>query len=447
MRILYITAGAAQMYCGSCLRDNALATELLARGHDVVLVPLYTPTLTDEPNVSRERVFFGGISVYLEQHSSLFRHTPRLLDRLWDSKLALKLASRRSIQTSPRMLGELTVSMLKGEEGKQRKELEKLIDWLKTEPPFDIISLPYTLLIGLAGPLREALGRPVCCTLQGEDLFLEGLPEPYRSDSLRLIGESVRHVERFLAVSGYYEEFMPGYLGIPREKMRLVPLGINLQGYEPRAPRVEGAPFTVGYFARVAPEKGLHLLAEAYVKLRASPGAGAARLEVAGYLGEEHRGYLEGVERRLREAGLGSEFHYRGVLDRAGKIEFLRGLDVLSVPATYDEPKGIFLLEAMACGVPVVQPRRGAFTEVVEQTGGGLLVEPDDAEALAAGLRRVKEDAALASELSAAGYANVRRRYTVAQMADRAVEVYEELLSGSVSRRDTEAQLKAGAVS
>src|SRR5215213_7252714 len=228
MRILYITAGAAQMYCGSCLRDNALASELLARGHDVALVPLYTPTLTDEPNVSRERVFFGGISVYLEQHSALFRHTPRLLDRLWDSKLALKLASRSSIQTSPKMLGELTVSMLKGEAGNQRKELEKLTDWLKTEPPFDVVSLPYTLLIGLARPLGEALGRPVCCTLQGEDLFLEG----------------------FLAVSSYYEEFMPGYLGSPREKMRLVPLGINLQGYEPRAPREAGRPFTVGYFAR-----------------------------------------------------------------------------------------------------------------------------------------------------------------------------------------------------
>jgi glycosyltransferase involved in cell wall biosynthesis len=438
MRILYITAGAAQMYCGSCLRDNALATELLARGHDVVLVPLYTPTLTDERNVSRERVFFGGISVYLEQHSALFRHTPRLLDRLWDSKLALKLASRSSIQTSPKMLGELTVSMLKGEEGKQRKELEKLIDWLKTEPPFDIISLPYTLLIGLAGPLREALGRPVCCTLQGEDLFLEGLPEPYRSESLRLIRESVPEVERFLAVSRYYEEFMPGYLSIPPEKMRLVPLGINLQGYEPRAPRAEGKPFTVGYFARVAPEKGLHLLAEAYVKLRESLNAGEARLEAAGYLGEEHRGYLEGVERRLREAGLASEFNYRGVLDRAGKIEFLRGLDVLSVPATYDEPKGIFLLEAMACGVPVVQPRRGGFTEVVEQTGGGLLVEPDDAGSLAAGLLRVKEDAALASELSANAYANVRRHYAVAQMADRALEVYGEMLAGRITHRDTE---------
>src|SRR5215204_927246 len=150
MRILHITAGAAQMYCGSCLRDNALATELLARGHDVLLVPLYTPTLTDEKNVSRGRVFFGGISVYLEQHSALFRHTPRLLDRLWDSKLALRLASRSSIQTSPKMLGELTVSMLKGEEGPPRKEVGKLIDWPKTGAAVEIGSLPYTLLIGLA---------------------------------------------------------------------------------------------------------------------------------------------------------------------------------------------------------------------------------------------------------------------------------------------------------
>jgi glycosyltransferase involved in cell wall biosynthesis len=430
MRVLYITAGAAQMYCGSCLRDNALASELLARGHDVVLVPLYTPTLTDEPNVSRERVFFGGISVYLEQHSALFRHTPRLLDRLWDSKLALKLATRGSIQTSPRTLGELTVSMLKGEEGNQHKELEKLIDWLKTEPPFDIISLPYTLLIGLAKPLGEALGRPVCCTLQGEDLFLEGLPEPYRSESLRLIREHVPAVERFVAVSGYYEEFMHGYLRIPREKMRLVTLGIKTQGYELRAPRVEGAPFTVGYFARVAPEKGLHLLAEAYVKMRESLGAGSARLEVAGYLGAEHKDYLRGVERRMVEAGLAAEFNYRGVLDREGKIDFLRGLDVLSVPATYDEPKGIFLLEAMACGVPVVQPRRGAFTEVVEKTSGGLLVAPGDAEALAAGLLRVRQDTSLASELSADAFRNVRRHYTVAHMADRALEVYDELLKG-----------------
>ena len=82
MRVLSVTAGAAGMYCGTCSRDNALAVELIARGHDVTLLPLYTPTNPDEPNVSRDRVLFGGISIYLQQYVSLFRKTPRFLDRL-----------------------------------------------------------------------------------------------------------------------------------------------------------------------------------------------------------------------------------------------------------------------------------------------------------------------------------------------------------------------------
>src|SRR6478609_632099 len=123
MRILQITAGAAGMYCGSCLRDNALAAEMLREGHDVTLIPLYTPTLTDEANVSFGKVFFGGISVYLEQHSALFRHTPWLVDKLWDSQFALKAAARSSISTNPKLLGELTVSTLRGEDGHQSKEI------------------------------------------------------------------------------------------------------------------------------------------------------------------------------------------------------------------------------------------------------------------------------------------------------------------------------------
>ena len=377
------------MYCGSCLRDNALATELIARGHDVTLLPVYTPTLTDEPNVSGDKVFFGGISVYLEQYVPLFRNSPRWLDRLWDSKALLDLASRRSISTSPKMLGEMTVSMLKGEAGFQRKEIDKLLEWLSYEGAPDIISLPYTLLLGLAKPIKEALQRPICVTLQGEDLFLEGLEEPYRSESKELIRQTIDQVDAFIAVSQYYAEFMPGYLGIPREKIHVVPLGINMHGYEARIHRDDQAPFTVGYFARVAPEKGLHVLAEAYRRLRDKDRIPRARLEVAGYLAPEHKNYLDDIKADMNEAGLIAEFQYRGVLDREEKIDFLRGLDLLSVPATYDEPKGMFLLEAMACGVPVVQPRRGAFTEIVENTGGGLLVAPDDAESLAAGIERI----------------------------------------------------------
>ncbi|HUE83671.1 MAG TPA: glycosyltransferase family 4 protein [Pyrinomonadaceae bacterium] len=428
MRILYLTGGAGQMYCGSCLRDNALATELLARGHDVTLLAVYTPTLTDEPNVSQDRVFFGGISVYLEQYFPLFRRTPRWLDRVWDSSLLLRLASQRSISTSPKMLGELTVSMLKGELGFQRKEIEKLVDWLRREPRPDVVSLPYSLLLGLAKPIKEALESPICCTLQGEDLFIDGLLEPYRTEARDLIRSQLQHVDSFIAVSEYYASYMPHYLDVPAEKIRMVPLGINLNGFEVREPGRRN-PFIIGFFARLAPEKGLHLLAEAYQLLRTQLGDHAIRLEVAGYLAPEYRSYLSDIQEQFEKWGLSAEFNYRGVLDREQKIAFLRGLDVMSVPATYDEPKGVFLLEAMACGVPVVQPRRGAFTEIVEKTLGGLLVEPDDPQALANGLLEIFRDQKLAEELGNNGFQGVREHYSVGQMADRALDAYSSVLN------------------
>jgi glycosyltransferase involved in cell wall biosynthesis len=184
---------------------------------------------------------------------------PRSIDRLWDSMPALRAAAKSSIATSPTMLGELTVSMLKGEHGHQRKEFGKLLDWLATEPAPDVVSLPNSLLISLAEPLKKALNRPVTCTLQGEDLFLEGLPEPYRSESLALIRRQIGEVDLFIAVSEYCAESMSTYLEIPRSKIRIVPLGVNLKGYEPNW-KFQTNCFTVGYFARVCPEKGLHTL-------------------------------------------------------------------------------------------------------------------------------------------------------------------------------------------
>ena len=414
------------MYCGSCLRDNAMATELMSRGHDVMLLPVYTPTFTDEPNVSRDHVVLGGISAYLEQYVPMFRKTPRWLDRIWDSKFVLSLASRRSISTNPKMLGEMTVSVLKGEDGFQSKEIEKFIEWVKHESPPDVINLPYSLLLGMAEPLKQALNVPILCTLQGEDLFLDGLQDPYRAEALRLIGKHIKHVDSFLSVSEYYARFMPGYLGIPRGKIRVVPLGINPQGFDLREQN-RGGPFTIGFLARIAPEKGLHVLAEAYCILRKSGELPEARFEAAGYMAADCKPYLEGIRKRLRAAGLEGEFHYRGVLDRADKIAFLRKLDVMSVPATYDEPKGVSLLEAMACGVPLVQPDRGAFTEIVENTGGGLLVRPDDPESLAEGILKLVKDRHLAEELSANGFRGVREQYTAVNMADRVLEAYESV--------------------
>jgi len=454
MRILSITAGAAGMYCGSCSRDNALAVELLARGHDVTLLPLYTPTNPDEANVSRDRVLFGGISIYLQQHLALFRNTPRFLDRLWDSPAVIRALASRSISTDPKLLGDLTVSMLEGDRGVLRKEFDKLRAWLADEPVPDLVNLPNSLLISLARPLREALNRPVCCTLQGEDLFIDDLIEPYRGKAIELIRRQVVDVDRFIAVSDYYVAPMARLLSVPRNRIDVVPLGINLNGFKPRPAlserreskgpalserRESKGPalsersesndlvFRVGYFARIAPEKGLNVLAEAYPIFRRRTAGAPVRFEAAGFMSRAHHGYLEAVKRGLDKAGLANEFTYHGAVDRAGKLAYLRSLDVMSVPTPYDEPKGVFLLEALASGVPVVQPRRGAFPEIVEKTGGGLLVQPDDPEALADALFKLWQDRPLARSLGERGAVGVRLHYSIQRSTDRLLGVYESM--------------------
>jgi glycosyltransferase involved in cell wall biosynthesis len=246
---------------------------------------------------------------------------------------------------------------------------------------------------------------------------------------MALIRAAAHHVDLFLPVSEYYRDFMPGYLGLPPEKMRLVPLGINMEGYTPRPPRREG-PFTIGYLARIAPEKGLHVLSEAYRALRQREPSRPARLVAAGYLPPEHQPYLDEIRKKMREWGLDAEFEYRGEVDRAQKTAFLQSLDLFSVPTTYAEPKGMFLLEALANGVPVVQPGHGAFPEIVAKTGGGLVVAAGDPAALAEGYLALWRDPDKAAALGTAGAAGVREHYDVGVMAEAAERAYRSV-SGS----------------
>jgi len=439
MKIAYITAGAAGMYCGSCLHDNTLVAALIAQDHDALLIPTYTPIRTDEIDVSQRRVFFGGINVFLQQRLPFFRHTPWLLDNLLDSRGLLRFASRFAAKTQAEDLGELTISMLKGEHGHQRKEVAKLVRWLSTEVCPEIINLTNVLLSGMVHELKRHVPVPILAPLQGDDIFLEALPEPYRREALALIRDHCRAIDGFLATSRDYADFIAEYFAIPTNKIDVVYPGLNLQGHreEPsgvgrgawgdsvHTPRSD---FRIGYFARICPEKGLHLLVEAFRILKQTPGAPACRLMVSGWLGQNNQLYFADLRKQIHDWGFADQFDYVESPDLAGKVRFLRMLDVLSVPATYREPKGLYVLEALANGVPVVQPRIGSFPELVEQTGGGLLVNPLDPEDLARGLRQLLEDPARREELGRRGRQAVHQDFHAAKMAEKTAAIYRKYL-------------------
>jgi glycosyltransferase involved in cell wall biosynthesis len=427
MKIVYLAAGAAGMYCGSCLHDNTLAAALSALGEDVLLVPTYTPLRTDEDDVSDSHLFFGGINVFLQQHSSIFRHTPWFVDAMLDNPAVIRRLTRGGPRLEAERLGGLTVSMLEGEHGRQRKEVRKLVRWLATEARPDVVHLSNAMLVGMAHEIRQ-LGIPLLATLSGEDIFLEKVPPPHYEQARRLLRERARGIDAFVALNHYYADFMADYLDAPRGKIHVIPHGLNLEGHGTRVGS-NGAPFTIGFLARICPEKGLHNLVDAAERMLADPSVPPFQVRAAGYLGKLDRPYLHAIERRTAGWRRPEAFRYLGELTRTEKIAFLQGLDVLCLPTVYRESKGLPVLEAWANAVPVVLPEHGAFAEMVGETGGGVLHPPDDPAALVDALKQLMREPQRAAELGARGQQAVHSRFTAARMAAQTLELYRRVVS------------------
>lgn len=425
MKIVYLAAGAAGMYCGSCLHDNTLAAALTALGEDVLLVPTYTPLRTDEENVSDSHLFFGGINVYLQQRSALFRHTPWFLDALLDHPTVINWVTKGGPSVEPDRLGDLTVSMLAGEDGRQRKEIRKLVHWLHREARPDVVHLSNAMLMGMAREIRK-LGVPVVCSLSGEDIFLEKLVEPFYSQARAELRQRAGDIDRFVALNNYYADFMAGYLDVPRSRIDVIPHGLKLAGHGTRQVPAGELP-TIGYLARICADKGLHNLIAAAELLQADENVPPFRVRAAGYLGDLDRPYLETIRQRTQGWRQPELFAYEGELTRDQKIAFLQSLYAMSLPTVYRESKGISVIEAMANAVPVVLPDHGSFPEMVAQSGGGLLHEPGDPAALAARLKQILLEPALATELGRKGQQAVREKFEAVRMAERTRDLYRGL--------------------
>lgn len=416
MRLLQLTAGTGSFHCGTCLRDAALVQALRGLGHDAQLAPLYLP-LVLEDGLDPRAVHMGGINAYMAQ--ALRWPLPRFVQDLLDSPRLLAWAARRGQMTQAHTLGEMTVSMLRGAAGEQEREIAKLMGWLATQPKPEVVLLSNALLLGLARPLRAALGVPVLCTLQGEAPFLDALPEPHRAEAWRLAAEQAREVAQFLAVSRFTGELMTTRLALERARVHVVPNGLDFGPYAPPA-HFEGPP-TLGYVARLSRDKGLETLVEAFLLLKRRAEHGALRLVAAGATLAGDRAPLAALRARLAAAGLAEAAEFHANVSFEQKLDVLRRSTVFSVPAVYGESFGLYLLEAWAMGLPVVQPEHGAFPELLEATRGGLSCKPDDPGALAEALHALLVDAPRARSLGENGRRAVRERFGAEHMA-RAVE-------------------------
>lgn len=429
MQITYLTAGAAGMYCGSCLQDNAMAKALMRLGQDVILLPTYTPILTDESSVSSDQLFFGGLNVYLQQLSPVFRWLPKWMDRSLSAPWLVNWIASRSLGTTAKQLGALTVSMLQGSDGKQRKEVSRLCDWLVTQRP-DVIIFSNLLIAGCISEVKSRIGCPVVVMLQGDDIFFESLTEPYRRQAMELLRGLAQQVDRFIVHAEEYGQRMQALLQFPSQRLAVNPLAIDPSDFleVERSVGPGQRPPTVGYLARLAPEKGLHALVDAFIDVRQR--LPTARLEIAGWLGKQHEAYWTEQRDKLAAAGLQDSYRYHGSVDRNGKLQFLRSIDLLSVPTTYQEPKGLFLLEAMAAGVPVLQPAHGAFPEMIGRLGGGELFPAGNQTAYVDRLSSLLTDPVRLDAMGREGRAAVLGQATTEQSARRLLEILQPLVGG-----------------
>jgi glycosyltransferase involved in cell wall biosynthesis len=427
VKIIFLTPGTGSYYCGACMRDNMLARQLHRSGHDVTMAPMYLPLMLDDtmlPGFEKTPIFFGGINVYLQQKLAVFRGMPAVIDRLLNAPGLLRWAARHSHMTSARDHGAMTLEMLNVASSGFRKEWHKLVAWLESEKP-DLVCLSNALLAGFTTEIKQRLRVPVVTFFQGEDSFLDGLPEPYRSKCWSALADRLTASDALIAPTHYYANFMRERLRFASNSIEVVHNGIQLDGYT--VAEVPAASPTIGYLAKMSREKGVELLVEAFLYLTRELGDTTTTLKIAGAMTAGEEPLIAQLKQRIARVGLASRVEWHPNLTREAKIAFLRSLTLFSVPAVYVEAFGLYVLEAMACGIPVVQPMASAFPEIIEATGGGVCVPPRDPAALARTWQALLADPARRAELGRAGRLGVEKSFSAQTMCQQFCRVAERL--------------------
>ena len=413
MRIVQLIPGSGDnFYCENCLRDLALVRAFQRAGHDLTLVPMYLPIEMDA-DVARAAapLFMGGLNVYLQQKMALFRKTPRWLDRYFDNPKLLGRLGKLAGMTTPRQLGAATVSMLEGTGGRQRKEIDRLTDYLAALPDKpDVVIISNILLAGLAPAIKQKLNVKVVCLLQDEEDFLDMLPQAYANRAWQLVAERSRAFDLFISVSEFYKRRLACRIDIDASRLIAIPMGLEPDRFTPSLPPAEPV---IGYLSKMCYDHGLDILINAVHLLRRDRRLKNIKLRITGGQSAADKSFLNHIDSRIRNLRLtgGVEFVEDYSLD--ARRDFLKSLSLMVLPTRKPLAYGLCALEALAAGVPFVSPETGALAEIAGQTHAGVLYEPNNPVKLSETLRPLLVEPELIAQLGQKGAAAIRQKYAI----------------------------------
>ena len=426
MNIIQIIPGSGgSFYCGNCLRDSKYVDALRKLDHQVVKIPMYLPLFSDEHDISDIPIFYGAISTYLKQVYPIFRKAPAWFDKLLNSKPMMKMAASMAGSTRAKGLEDMTISMLLGEQGEQKEELEKMVDWIADHCNPDVIHISNALLLGLAKRLKEKVGVPVVCSLQDEDVWVDAMQPQFQQPIWDLMHERAEDVDALVAVSNYFADEMKKRMRLEDKKVHTFYLGVDVEDY-PYIP-VKEKPKNVGYISRMCHKDGFDIVVNAFIELKKKAGFEEVKLIATGGLTGDDKKFFKEQKQKLKEAGLLHQFEVVEQFEGAARHEFFKQVAMISVPVRIGEAFGMYLLEAMASGVPVVQPALGAFPEIVEVSGGGITYFPNTPEKLSESWAGLLNDPEKLEKLSLAGYEGTKAKFNIHNHAAEIVELYENL--------------------
>ncbi len=428
MRITQIIPGSGgSFYCGNCLRDSKYVQALRDLGHEVIKVPLYLPVFDDARDLNDVPVFYGAVNLYLKQQFPFFRHMPAFVEKMLDSKPLLHVAAQKAGATRAKGLEEMTVSMLLGEEGNQKEELERLIVWLRNEARPDVVHLSNALLLGLAHRIKQELNIPVVCSLQDEDVWVDVMDEPFRTEVWNLMGERGKNVDAFVPVSDYYAGEIREKMSIRDHQLHTIHIGVKPSDYQPKDIRQKEP--VIGFLSRMCHSNGLHVLVDAFILLKKDARFYEVRLKITGGQTGDDLKFIKEQKKKIAVSGLEDQVCWVEEFEGPERQKFFDTVSVVSVPVLLGEAFGLYQLELLASGIPIVQPALGAFPEVAELSGGGIIYSPNEPEKLAEALGRIILNKEKLAELSGKGQQGVREHFDIKEQAGKLVRLYERIVA------------------